>query len=456
MSRVRRLSDNKYDPRTLKKSRTPAKQLPFYLESIDIKKLDFDREQICSVTLSPLNVYCCLTCGKFLQGRGEKSVAFLHSIHEDHHVFMNLKTRRAYILPENYEIPAIQFLEKIKFAICPSYTQKDIASYPVKCFDMSNNPYLNGLVGLDDPNHTLHVTVILQLVAQISPLRDILLLMDSEDFKDELLKRLSVLVKKIWSPYLFRSHLSPHEFLHQLTLVKTTTAEETDPKSFLLWLINYICTSNPELKKVLTQNMRGEIIAKTTTVKEVSMKGEGSLTFVKDESSSSLRKRKFWILSLDLPPMPLFKDGFDTNSIPQVKMETLMNKFNGTQVVHTNDGTTSYETSRLPKFLILHIDRFNRKDEYPIKNRNQTLVKFPDTLVLKGRAYQLITSIAHNAIKGNYSDEAEVDQESEWKLQVLERKGGRWFEINGKSVTPKEKELLFLDESYLQVWEALE
>lgn len=31
--------------------------------------LDFDFEKVCSVSLSNLNVYACLVCGKYYQGR---------------------------------------------------------------------------------------------------------------------------------------------------------------------------------------------------------------------------------------------------------------------------------------------------------------------------------------------------------------------------------------------------
>jgi U4/U6.U5 tri-snRNP-associated protein 2 len=58
--------------------------------------LDFDFERLCSVTLSHINVYACLTCGKYFQGRGKKSPAYAHSIHEDHHVYLNLDALKVF------------------------------------------------------------------------------------------------------------------------------------------------------------------------------------------------------------------------------------------------------------------------------------------------------------------------------------------------------------------------
>lgn len=39
-----------------------------YLDTIDRTVLDFDFEKLCSVTLSNINVYACLVCGKYFQG----------------------------------------------------------------------------------------------------------------------------------------------------------------------------------------------------------------------------------------------------------------------------------------------------------------------------------------------------------------------------------------------------
>jgi U4/U6.U5 tri-snRNP-associated protein 2 len=56
--------------------------------------LDFDFEKVCSVSLSNINIYGCLVCGKYFQGRGRSSYAYAHAIHDDHHVFINLETTK--------------------------------------------------------------------------------------------------------------------------------------------------------------------------------------------------------------------------------------------------------------------------------------------------------------------------------------------------------------------------
>lgn len=69
-----------------------------------LQVLDFDFEKFCSVSLSNLNVYACLVCGKYYQGRGKKSHAYTHSLEADHHVYINLRTEKVYCLPDGYEI----------------------------------------------------------------------------------------------------------------------------------------------------------------------------------------------------------------------------------------------------------------------------------------------------------------------------------------------------------------
>uniref|UniRef100_A0A8C5U5L8 UBP-type domain-containing protein n=1 Tax=Malurus cyaneus samueli TaxID=2593467 RepID=A0A8C5U5L8_9PASS len=39
-----------------------------YLDTINKSVLDFDFEKLCSISLSHINVYACLVCGKYFQG----------------------------------------------------------------------------------------------------------------------------------------------------------------------------------------------------------------------------------------------------------------------------------------------------------------------------------------------------------------------------------------------------
>jgi len=70
----------------------PQRASDLYLDTVNRAVLDFDFEKVCSVSLSNINIYGCLVCGKYFQGRSRLTPAFAHSIHDDHHVFMNLES----------------------------------------------------------------------------------------------------------------------------------------------------------------------------------------------------------------------------------------------------------------------------------------------------------------------------------------------------------------------------
>lgn len=82
--------------------------------------LDFDFEKFCSISLSNLNVYACLVCGKYFQGRGLNSHAYTHSLEAGHHVYINLQTEKVYCLPDGYEINDPS-LDDIRHVLNPRY-----------------------------------------------------------------------------------------------------------------------------------------------------------------------------------------------------------------------------------------------------------------------------------------------------------------------------------------------
>lgn len=110
---------------------TPTSKRPLsfiscpYLDTVDRKSLDFDFERVCCVSLSNHNVYACLVCGKFYQGRGPHSHAYTHSIQNSHHVFISLDSGRVYCLPDQYEVDDVS-LNDIRFNLNPSLTDIEL------------------------------------------------------------------------------------------------------------------------------------------------------------------------------------------------------------------------------------------------------------------------------------------------------------------------------------------
>ena len=145
-----------------------------------MQNLDFDFEKCCSVSLSPINVYACLVCGKYFQvtlhtsqvtywipcmpmtmkqaiafqkhhahcarctwrrsasntlsaaigqGRGRQTHAYTHSLETGHHMFMKLEDGRVYCLPDGYEV-VDRSLDVIRFVLNPTFTDAEVLLKP--------------------------------------------------------------------------------------------------------------------------------------------------------------------------------------------------------------------------------------------------------------------------------------------------------------------------------------
>ncbi len=117
-----------------------------YLDTINRAVLDFDFEKLCSVTLSNINVYACLVCGRYYQGKGPRSHAYFHALELAHHVFVNMETKRVYVLPEGYEVKS-KSLDDIKFVVDPRYTKDEVArldAEPRASWDLAGKRYIPG------------------------------------------------------------------------------------------------------------------------------------------------------------------------------------------------------------------------------------------------------------------------------------------------------------------------
>lgn len=151
-----------------------------------------------------------------------------------------------YVLPDGYLV-SDPSLEDISFVLSPSFTKASTAnlsspSHLLKpSYDLSYKPYLPGYVGLNNIKRNDHMNVIIHSLLHIPPLRDYLLLSSFSGKEPELLKRFAALAKKIWNPRLFKSQVSPHEFLQEVNRAsagKFRLEQQGDPVEFLGWLLN--------------------------------------------------------------------------------------------------------------------------------------------------------------------------------------------------------------------------
>lgn len=99
---------------------------------------------------------------------------------------------------------------------------------------LNGSEFMPGLVGLNNLKKTDGISVIIHLLNRVKPIRNFLLsldmLGDERDDKDSLvllknlytnnalIKKLSELLRKMWNPLAFKSHVSPHQFVQAVTI----------------------------------------------------------------------------------------------------------------------------------------------------------------------------------------------------------------------------------------------
>lgn len=240
-------------------------------------------------------------CGKYFQGRGKSSHAYAHSIHEDHHVFIHLETTEVYVLPDGYQV-SDPSLDDIKFVLLPRFSPSQIARLrtdpnPPTAYDLLSKPYIPGYVGLQNIKRNDYLSVIVQAMLHVPPVRDFLLEMDGGETTlapkpakhvvsntkpvsgriskppSELVRRFAGLAKKVWNPRLFKAQVSPHEFLQEVARVSAgrfKITEQGDPIEFLGWLLNKVHADLGGSKKkgssVIYSTFQGEVRLETQQV----------------------------------------------------------------------------------------------------------------------------------------------------------------------------------------------
>ncbi|TDL28179.1 cysteine proteinase [Rickenella mellea] len=452
----------------------PPRSSDLYLDTINRMALDFDFEKLCSVCLSNINIYGCLVCGKYFQGRGRKSYAYAHSIHEDHHVFINLETTKVYVLPDGYPV-SDPSLEDISFVLAPSFTPQTVSSLSTPAhlqkpsYDLSSKPYLPGYIGLNNIKRHDHMNVIIHSLLHIPPIRDYLLLSNFREKESELLKRFAGLAKKVWNPRLFKSQVSPHEFLQEVGRAsggKFRLEEQGDPAEFLGWLLNKLHKDMGGTKRrnssVIFSAFQGELRLETqqVVVRAGSERSQKPHFDIDRETRSSVSP--FLFLAIDLPPPPLFQDSVEKNIIPQVSIASVLAKYDGKTTQESAGQLKRYKCQQLPAYLILHFKRFTKNNF--VEEKNPTIVNYP----LRGvdfrdcvdatpnhlpTVYDLIANVTHESVAGTTRDKANTV----WKVHLRAGSGGgeneKWFQIQDLIVEEVRKEMIFLGESVLQIWE---
>ncbi|KAF9581381.1 hypothetical protein BGW38_001628, partial [Lunasporangiospora selenospora] len=423
-----------------------------YLDTIQRYMLDFDFEKVCSVSLSNLNVYACLVCGKYFQGRGTTSHAYFHSLHENHHVFINLNTLKAYVLPDSYEVTDSS-LSDIKYVLDPRYTPAQVAALDKNAslsYDLNRKSYLPGFIGLNNIKANDYVNVVIQVLAHVPPLRDYFMLGNFDD-KSELVKRFSTLVRKIWNPSVFKG-----QEISNASNRKFRLTDQADPLAFLSWFLNTLHKDLGGTRKrdssIIYSTFQGEVAIESQPIDPKATKGAQRAFNTTDEITKT--KSPFLFLALELPPPPLFHDELEKNIIPQVPLTTILSKYDGQTIQENVADLKCFQIMRLPNYIILHIKRFSKNNfveeknptivTFPIKNLSMIeFVSDPEKEKTLGQYYDLLANITHEG------DPATPNTTS-YKVHLQHRAKEQWYQIQDLFVEEINAQMIFLSESYIQ------
>lgn len=447
-----------------------------YLDTIARSRLDFDFEKLCSITLSNINVYACLVCGKYFSGRGAKTPAYFHALEEGHHVYINMETKKVYVLPEGYEVKN-KSLDDIKVVVDPRFTLEEVKAMdrePKPQWDLLGRKYIPGFVGLNNIKANDYLNVVVQALSHVTPLRNFLMLEDLSS-RPELVKRFSVLVRKMWNPKAFKKHVSPHELIQNISLQsgkKFSLTEQADPVDFLSWFLNNLHLALGGSKTKPKSSIVQKIFQGALKVEsqEISARADAGDRLRFEDTAIKSQQSRYMILTLDLPAAPLFQDDVEKNIIPQVPLTTVLQKYNGIVAQERMNTRVRYRLLHpLPPYLIMHVKRF-QPNKFLQSQRNPTIVTFNPRSLDMGPyvepdpkqhpmgepiVYDLIANVTYEGVKVR-DDSVEGEAERKvWKVQVKE--GGnsnQWWEMQDDFPVEKvNADLLATKESYVMVWE---
>ncbi|XP_072216994.1 ubiquitin carboxyl-terminal hydrolase 39-like isoform X2 [Excalfactoria chinensis] len=450
-----------------------------YLDTINKSVLDFDFEKLCSISLSHINVYACLVCGKYFQGEGLKSHAYIHSVQFSHHVFLNLHTLKFYCLPDNYEI-IDSSLEDITYVLKPTFTTQQISNLDKqaklsRAYD--GTTYLPGIVGLNNIKANDYANAVLQALSNVPPLRNYFLEEDNYknikrppgDIMFLLVQRFGELMRKLWNPRNFKAHVSPHEMLQAVVLCSKKNFQITkqgDGVDFLSWFLNALHSALGGTKKkkktIVTDVFQGSMRIFTKKLPHPDLPAEEKAQLLQNaEYQETMVESTFMYLTLDLPTAPLYKDEKEQLIIPQVPLFSILAKFNGATEkeykTYKENFLKRFQLTRLPPYLIFCIKRFTKNNFFVEKN--PTIVNFPITnvdlreylseevqAVHSHTTYDLIANIVHDG----------KPSEGSYRIHVLHHGTGKWYELQDLQVTDILPQMITLSEAYIQIWKRRE
>ncbi|KAI3386222.1 hypothetical protein SNEBB_000629 [Seison nebaliae] len=471
-----------------------------YLDTVERKVLDFDFEKLCSVTLSNQNVYCCLVCGRYFQGRGIRSPAYQHSIQIYHYVYLNLETLKFYCLPENYEI-IDSSLDDIQYQLNPIFNDETIRYVSTIVHDIRAHDgkyYLPSVVGLNNIKSNDYANVVLHALCQTVPLRNYFLKEENyrqfitpkslnhnsivDPIKENFIKksynisslhllpkRLGELMRKMWNPRNFRTHVSPHEMLQVISLVSNKQfqiTKQNDPQQLMTWLLNALHVSlggsiNGKKSTIITEMFRGKIKIYSKKIPPASLNQKDVEKYHHlSEYQETISTVPFFCLTLNLPSGLMYRNEWKDDIIPQIPLFNILKKYDGQTETefktHEENFIKKYEILHLPKYLILYYERFTKNNFFVEKNPTIVNFKIKDVdfrellndenlTKTKNTRYNLLANIVHDGDLENGS----------YRIYIHHKSTDEWYEIQDLHFRKALPEIITLSECYIQIWEQI-
>ena len=395
----------------------------YELSRINERVLDFDQEKCCSVTLSNVNVYCCLECGKYYQGKTTNSPAFLHSIIQDHHIFMSFTSFDFIFLPEDCLIPPNYQLERIKFAACPGkfippFTSS-LPDWTVGLEGGGGETFVIGMIPLNFVKQSDYLNVVIQSFLNVPPIYE-KLLNYSADNTLSLQSTLAQLVKKIWNRNSLKPFINPHELLqciYRLSNGKFGFLKQESPHDFMNWLLYQFITEEKDPSPLvlhLKQLFQGFLI-----------KEEGK--------KNTLKRQPFFHIPLDIPFQLVGHDSTDQSN--QFQLENLLVEF-----------MLPFQSIQLPDYLIIYYRR-NKLNQWKDLEINHSIVKYP----IKGLVFPSEGNCKYQLICNVFQEQNAEKSLFKFKCHLLHKQLDRWYLMNGLQVEQIFPQTIYLSESILQV-----
>lgn len=313
--------------------------------------------------------------------------------------------------------------------------------------DLHGRSFVAGFIGINNIKLNSHANVCLHLLIHINPIRDILLTRDFTLCSSPLLRSLSEAARKVWNPRAFKALLSPHEFMQAVSIAserRYSLNKSADAIEFLAWLLNALDQAFVALFRddIISHTLRGKIMVSEKKYDPLAPAPLGNVPFVN-------KTVPFLFLSLDLPPTPLYQSITGEYVIPQVSIEQLLEKYNGSHLTQRGNLLQAFSIEALPPYLILHYRRFTKA--HLVMEKNRTLVMHPLTGLFPSsqssqHPYDLITNICHHG-------EADLSKSHHYSVQLKNQASGRWYEIVDLHVKEIPAVSIPLCESYIQVWQ---